>query len=68
MPIIRAKFDGRCYLCHKEFEAGDPIWWEAGLQAEHATCHMDDEAQQASPIKPVQKGVTVRFNPPKKGK
>lgn len=68
MPIIRAKFDGRCYLCQKPFDEGDPIWWEAGIQAEHEQCHLDDIERQRSPIKPVQKGVTVRFNPPKKGK
>jgi hypothetical protein len=68
MPYFKSKYTGRCYLCKKEIEVGEMIWWEQGLNPEHEACHKQDEADQratdASPVKPVQKGVTVRDNPP----
>jgi hypothetical protein len=61
MPIIKAKYAGRCYSCGDQYEIGDEVWWSKGDAPLCVGCHEEDTANAASPIKPVQQGVTARF-------
>ena len=63
MPIINAKYAGRCYSCGEEYKIGDRVFWEKGDAPVCLGCHEEETTNAASPIKPVQKGVTARFNP-----
>lgn len=64
--IIKSKFNGKCDLCGESFETGEDIWWEPKEPAVHLTCYQDSESNHASPIKPIQEGVTARFKTPQK--
>jgi len=65
--IITSKYPGKCYECGEEYDVGERIWWEGkGIVPVCLECHERDEANEKSPIKPVQKGVTARYNPPAK--
>lgn len=63
MPIIKSKYAGRCYSCGDKYEIGDDIYWNKGDAPICVGCHEEDTANAASPVKPVQQGVTARFNP-----
>ncbi len=63
--IIKAKFTSRCDVCGEDIDEGEEIEWTKGEPPSHRQCFEDQKANEACPVKPVQHGVTVRFNPPK---
>lgn len=62
--VITSKYAGKCAKCDTPYEAGEQIWWESGEPTLCIDCHENLQVNAASPVQPVQKGVTVRYNPP----
>ena len=63
---IRAKYSSTCDECNTAINEGDDIWWERETGALHWDCYQRRSENSKSPVKPVQAGVTVHFNPPKR--
>lgn len=41
-PRRLARFPGRCRRCREAIDVGEPIFWEAGVGAEHVECPEND--------------------------
>lgn len=63
---IKAKFPGICDECGQDFDADSSVIFDnVEKVCWHVECWEEIRANEKSPIKPVQKGVIARYNPPK---
>lgn len=67
---IKTRYQSRCDVCGKVIHADTQAMMEVEDRVyAHADCHENELRKMNnanSPIQPVQDGVTVRYNPPKK--
>lgn len=62
---IKARYSGKCARCGDPIKVGDEVEYDSECKSVmHPECAID--AEEASPIKPVQAGTTARFKPAEK--